>query len=162
MQKHILSVAVAASLLCAGGVGFAQNAPIKSTQTTTTTTTVATPPGALSENAIKSAIATAGYKEVKDLEFEDGVWEAKARGGNDNWVRIKVGPATGKVYQADAPSKLNQDEVKAKLTAQGYQNIHGVDFDDGLWNVDAKDARGQKVDLLVDPDDGSVVAVEQD
>jgi Peptidase propeptide and YPEB domain len=158
MQKRMLSTALAASLLCAGGVVFAQNVPAQSTRTAT----VSAPAGALSEDAIKADIASAGYKEVKGLKFKDGVWQAKARGGNDNWVRIKVGPSTGKVYQADAPSTLNADEIKAKLTAQGYQNIGHVKFDDGLWSADAKNAQGQDVDLLVDPNDGSVVAVEQD
>lgn len=162
MQKHILAAAVAASLLCVGGMAFAQDAPMTSTQTTTTTTTVAETSAALSESTIKSHIAEAGYKEVKGLKFKNGVWQAKARGGNDNWVHIKVGPTTGKVYQADAPSKLNKDEIKAKLTAQGYQNIDDVDFDNGLWKADAKNAQGKDVDLLVDPNDGSVVATKQD
>ena len=162
MEKHMLSAALAASLLCASGMAFAQDAPMQSTQTTTTTTTVSSPAGALTESQIKSDIAGAGYKEVSGLEFEDGVWEAKARGGNDNWVSIKVGPTTGKVYQADAPSRLNEDEIKAKLTAQGYQNIHDVEFDEGLWSADAKNPQGEDVDLLVDPDDGSVVASGHD
>lgn len=162
MEKRMLSAALAASLLCAGGMAFAQDAPVQATQTTTTTTTVQTSSNALTEDQIKSDIANAGYKEVKGLQFKNGVWMAKARGGNDNWVRIRVGPTTGKVYQADAPSRLNQDEIKAKLTAAGYQNIHDVEFDNGLWSADAKSPQGENVDLLVDPDDGSVVASEHD
>lgn len=162
MEKRMLSAALAASLLCAGGVASAQNAPVQATKTTTTTTTVATSSNALTEDQIKSDIASAGYKEVKGLQFKNGVWMAKARGGNDNWVRIRVGPTTGKVYQADAPSRLNQDEIKAKLTAAGYQNVHDVEFDNGLWSADAKSPQGDDVDLLVDPDDGSVVASEHD
>lgn len=134
------------------------------TQTTTTVTTwTAEPPtGALSEEAIKTAIASAGYKEVKGLEFKNGVWRSKARGGNDKWVKLAVGPVNGTVYPADAPSKLNEDEISAKLAAAGYQNIHDVDFDDGLWRADAKNAHGDDVDLLVDPDNGSVVAKSHD
>jgi hypothetical protein len=161
MQKHTLAAVLSATLLIAGGAAFAQDAPVQTT-TTTTTTRVGTPGGALSEPVIKADIGNAGYQEVKGLEFKDGVWQAEARGGNDKWVRIKVGPTTGKVYQADAPSRLNEDEIKAKLTAQGYQNIDDVEFDDGLWSADAKNPEGKKVDLLVDPDDGSVVAVKQD
>ena len=161
MQKHTVAAALSATLLVAGGAAFAQDAPVQTT-TTTTTTRVSTPSGALSEPVIKADIANAGYQEVKGLEFKDGVWQAKARGGNDKWVRIKVGPTTGKVYQADAPSRLTENEVKAKLTAQGYQNIDDVEFDDGLWSADAKNPEGKKVDLLVDPDDGSVIAVKQD
>ncbi len=77
-------------------------------------------------------------------------------------VKIKVAPVTGKVYQADAPSKLNEDEVKAKLTAQGYTNIGHVKFDNGLWSADVQDKSGKALDVLVDPDDGSVVAKSQD
>jgi hypothetical protein len=161
MQKHMLAAALSAILLLAGSAASAQDAPMQTT-TTTTTTRVDSPAGALSESAIKADIANAGYQEVKDLEFEDGVWQAEARGGNDKWVHIKVGPTTGKVYEADAPSRLNEDEIKAKLTAQGYQDVDDVEFDDGLWSADATNPQGKKVDLLVDPNDGSVVAVKQD
>ena len=167
MRTRILGVALSGALMtCTFGGSWAHEAPAQATQqTTTTTTTTATfpkPTGALSEDAIKGDIAQAGYKEVKSLEFKNGVWDAKARGGNDNWVRIKVAPVTGKVYQADAPSRLNQDEVKAKLTAQGFQDIDDVEFDDGLWRAEAQDTDGRDVDLLVDPDDGRVVAKSQD
>ena len=162
MDKRMLSAALAASLLCAGGMACAQTPPVQATQTTTTTTTVETSSNALTEDQIKTDIGNAGYKEVKGLEFKNGVWMAKARGGNDNWVRIRIGPTTGKVYQADAPSRLNQDEIKAKLTAAGYQNVHDVEFDDGLWSADAKSPQGEDVDLLVDHDDGSVVASQHD
>ena len=161
MHKHTFAAALSATLLLAGGAAFAQDAPMQTT-TTTTTTRVGSPTGALSESAIKADIANAGYQEVKGLKFEDGVWQAKARGGNDKWVHIKIGPTTGKVYEADAPSRLNKDEIKAKLTAQGYQDVDDVDFDDGLWSADAKNPQGKKVDVLVDPNDGSVVAVKED
>ena len=74
---------------------FAQDMPAtarsasatQTTETTETTTTVTTwtsqpPTGALTEDAIKTSIANAGYKEVKDLKFKDGVWRSEARGGN--------------------------------------------------------------------------------
>lgn len=112
----------------------------------------------MNEEAIRSAIASAGYKQVKGLEFKDGVWRSKARGGNKKWVRLAVGPVTGRVYPSDAPSRLNEDEVSAKLTAAGYQNVKHVKFDHGLWSAKAKSVQGHSVDLLADPDDGSVVA----
>lgn len=161
MQKHMLAAALSATLLLVGGAALAQEAPMQTT-TTTTTTRLGSPSGALSESAIKADIGSAGYQEVKGLKFKDGVWQAEARGGNDKWTHIKVGPSTGKVYEADAPSKLNEDEVKAKLTAQGYQNIGHVKFDKGLWRADAKNSQGKDVDVLVDPDDGSVVAEQHD
>jgi hypothetical protein len=37
-----------------------------------------------------------------------------------------------------------------------------VKFDEGLWAAEAKTSHGNDVDLLVDPDDGSVVAQSHD
>lgn len=186
MNTHIIKRALPLLIgLSIGGVALAQTTPaptktveqtttrqtttkaaVPTTRDTTTTTTTATtfpkPAHALSEAAIKGHIASAGYKEVKNLRFDDGVWKAKARGGNDNWVKIKVGPVTGKVYPADAPSKLNKSEIKAKLTAQGYENVRDVEFDNGLWEADARTHQGKKVDLLADPDNGDVVARSND
>lgn len=161
MQIRMLPAALAAALLCTGGVALAQTAPTESA-TTTTTTSVGTSSGALRESEIEASVANAGYKKVKGLKFKDGVWQAKARGDNDKWTHIKIGPTTGKVYEADAPSRLNENEVKARLTTQGYQNIGHVKFDKGLWKADARNPQGKDVDLLVDPNDGSVVSVQQD
>ncbi len=154
MRKHVLCLSIGLSL---AGVAAAQTAPVETARLAPTL-----PSGALDEEAIKTSIANAGYKEVKGLNFDDGVWETEARGGDDNWVDLRVAPITGKVYPENAPSRLNSEEIEAKLAAAGYQNIHDVDFDDGLWSVDAENARGDNVDLLVDPDDGSVVAEELD
>jgi len=166
MIKRLLPLLIGLSVCAAVA---AQVAPATSTstartvQTTTTTTwTTQAPAGALSEEAIKTAIANAGYKEVKGLKFEDGVWRSKARGGNHKWVKLAVGPVNGVVYPADAPSKLNQNEVNAKLAAAGYQNIKDVEFDHGLWSAEAKTPHGSDVDLLVDPNNGAVVAKSHD
>lgn len=165
MRKIILPALIS---LAVSSVAFAQTAPtavhVDARQSGAPATMPAAHPAsnALSEANIKTLIANAGYKEVKGLEFKKGVWRTKARGGNDKWAELAVGPISGKVYKADAPSKLNADEVTAKLSAAGYQHIHDVEFEGGLWSVDASTADGADVDLLVDPDDGSVVANQRD
>jgi hypothetical protein len=168
MIKRLLPLAIALSV-SVSGVVLAQTTPTQAspatqtasaTETTTTTTTWTTeqPAGAMSQEAIETSIANAGYKEVENLKFKDGVWRTKARGGNKKWVKLAVGPVSGRVYPADAPSKLNEDEVSAKLAADGYQNVKHVKFDDGLWSADAKTPHGEDISLLADPTDGSVVA----
>jgi hypothetical protein len=171
MIKRLLSLLIALSI---GSVAFAQDTPAPppaaaaagatttTTTTTTTTWTTTEPTGALSQEAIETSIANAGYKEVENLKFKDGVWRTKARGGNKQWVKLQVGPLTGRVYPADAPSKLNEDEVSAKLAGFSYQNVKHVKFDDGLWSADAKTPHGEDVALLADPADGSVVAKSRD
>jgi len=169
MIKRMLPLLIGLSVC---GAALAQDMPATARSTTTqhTTTTTVTktrwavqpPMGGSTEEAVKTAIANAGYKEVKGLKFKDGVWRSKARGGNKQWVELAVGPVNGKVYAADAPSKLTKDEISAKLATAGYQNIDDVEFDDGLWSAEAKTPHGDDVDLLVDPDDGSVVAKSRD
>ena len=166
MSKRLLPLLIGLSI---GGAVLAQTQPSpmtasSTTKVTTTTSTWSTQPpnGAKTEDAIKAAIAGAGYKEVKGLAFKDGVWRGKARGGNKKWVKLAVGPVSGKVYPSNAPSRLNEDEVNAKLTAAGYQNVKVVKFDHGLWSAEARSPQGHRVDLLADPDDGSVVAQSRD
>ena len=167
MIKRMLPLLIGLSVC---SVALAQDAPANAqtaTTTSRTTTTVSTwaaqpPAGALSEENIKTAIANAGYQEVKDLKFDDGVWRTKARGGNAQWVQLAVGPVNGKVYVDGAPSRLNKDEVRAKLAAAGYQDVHDVEYEHGLWSADATTAGGMDVDLLVDPDNGNVVAKSRD
>jgi len=174
MIKRVLPLTIGTLIgLSMSAAAFAQNMPAAATpsatatQTTETTTTVTSwtsqpPTGALTEDAIKTSIANAGYKEVKDLKFKDGVWRSDARGGNKKWVKLAVGPVNGKVYPADAPAKLNENEVKAQLATAGFQNVKDVKFADGLWAAEAKSRGGHDVNLLVDPTDGSVVARSND
>lgn len=173
MIKRVLPPTIAMLIgLSMTAAAFAQDMPASArsasaTQTTETTTTVMTwttqpPSGALTEDAIKTSIANAGYKEVKDLKFKDGVWRTEARGGDKKWVKLAVGPVNGKVYPEAAPSKLNENEVKAQLATAGYQNVMHVKFDEGLWSADARSHSGHDVNLLVDPTDGAIVAKSRD
>jgi hypothetical protein len=167
MTKQLLPLLIGLSLL---NVAVAQDMPspaqsvIGTSETTNAVTTWATTPpsGALTEDAIKTSIANAGYKEVKGLKFKDGVWRSEARGGNKQWVKLAVGPVNGRVYPADGPSKLNENEVKAKLASDGYENVGHVKFDEGLWSASAKTSHGADVSVLIDPSDGSVVARSHD
>lgn len=167
MRNTMLFAVVAAVLAvpASAQVTPSATAPASAMSTSARATTLATVPArknALSERMIKSSIAKAGYKVVKGLEFDDGVWRTEARGGNERWMDLVVDPVTGKVYPEDAPSKLNAEEIQAALVAAGYQDVNNVEFAEGLWSVDAENAHGLDVDLLVDPDNGNVIAESRD
>lgn len=46
---------------------------------------------------------------------------------------------------------LNQQEISAHLTQQGYTDVHDLKFDDGVWSARARSGNGQRVTLRVDP-----------
>jgi hypothetical protein len=171
MQIVRRMIALAPFALMAGGVALAQELPpappppgvaTQRTTTTTTTTTFPRPADALGQDVIMQNIAAAGYRDVEDLDFRNGLWVGTARDGAGNSVKIMVAPVSGRVYVANEPSRLDKEEIEARLTAQGYENIDDLDFDDGIWRAEARDSTGQDVDLIIDPTDGTVIASKQD
>lgn len=172
MQIVRRMIALAPFALMAGGVALAQELPpppppppgvaTQRTTTTTTTTTFPRPENALSQDVIMQNIAAAGYRDVEGLQFSNGLWVGTARDSTGNTVRIMVAPVTGRVYLASQPSPLTQADIEARLTAQGYQDIDDLDFDDGIWRAEARNSAGQDVDLIIDPTDGTVIASKED
>lgn len=149
MRKILIALSIGALM---AGPAFADTAP-----TTTPSNTTTAPAAALTQDEVEGSIAMAGFKEVKGVTFKNGVWQADARGGDKEWVELNVHPLTGKIFQEGTPSRLNQEEIEAKVTAAGYQNVKDVDFKNGLWMAQADNGKGKEVHLMVDPDNGSVI-----
>ena len=51
----------------------------------------------LSEADVRAKLATAGYTNVHDVDYEDGIWNAEADDPQGKDVELKVDPRTGKV-----------------------------------------------------------------
>lgn len=145
------TIALALSALLAAPA-FADTMP-----TTAPSNTSVAPSTALTQAQVEGDIATAGFKEVRSLKFAHGIWQADARGGDKEWVAIYVHPLSGKIFKEGTPSPLNKQEIEAKVTAAGYQNVKGVNFKNGLWMAEAENGSGKDVDLTIDPDDGSII-----
>ena len=174
MQSLRRMIALAPMALLVAGAAFAQDVPppppppdaavptgTQRTVTTTTTTWVR-PADALPQDAIMQNIAVAGYRDVEDLQYSNGVWVANARDRGGDSVKILIAPVSGHVYAADEPSQLDRSEIEARLTAQGYQDVDDLDFDDGIWRAEARNSSGRDVDLLIDPINGQVIASKED
>ncbi len=52
---------------------------------------------ALPRNQVRAALEAAGYRRVRDLEFDDGFWEAEADNAQGREVELVVHPLTGAV-----------------------------------------------------------------
>ncbi|PWK89668.1 PepSY domain-containing protein [Fulvimonas soli] len=55
----------------------------------------------LSERDVRAALSTQGYTDVHDVDFEDGLWRAKAENGAGKHVRLEVDPESGRVVASD-------------------------------------------------------------
>lgn len=126
-------------------------------------------PGA---QAVREALQRAAYRNIRDIEFDDGFWEAEARKSTGEKVELVLHPLTLEVLSeageygvndgAAGGSRLAASEIRAALEAAGYRNIHDLEFDDGVWEADAINAAHQRVELKIDPLGGQVLREKLD
>ncbi len=107
---------------------------------------------------VAATLAAAGYAEVQEVEFDDGLWEAEVRRADGRWTEVHVDPATGEVFDdANAAGQLDLAGVLAALERQGYTQANDIDRDGGTWSAEAIDPRGQRVELRLAGTDGRVL-----
>jgi uncharacterized membrane protein YkoI len=142
-QLLALSIALAVS-----GTAFAQAAP-------------ANTGSPMTEADIRASLANEGYSEINDVEFKEGVWTADAKSADGNHVELKVGN-DGKVIPDKGVATISKDRIVIMAQEAGYKNVHDVDFEGGVWKVEAEMADGTDVELKMDPNDGHILGSEQD
>jgi uncharacterized membrane protein YkoI len=116
----------------------------------------------LTQAQVRAKLESQGYTKVNDLKFEDGVWKADARSADGNRVDVRIDATTGEVFPDEQVANLSEADVRAKLAAAGYTNVHDVDYEDGIWNAEADDPAGKDVELKIDPKTGKVMGKEKD
>src|SRR5690606_13498514 len=117
---------------------------------------------ALTAAEVRARIEAQGYTKVNDVEFEDGVWTADVRSADGNRVDLSINPVTGEIYPDEQVANLGEADIKAKLAAAGYANVHDIEFDDGVWKAEAEDAQGKDVELRLDPGTGKGIGKVRD
>lgn len=112
---------------------------------------------ALTQQEIVSELTQQGYTDVHDIDFRDGVWTAHARSGDGARVKLRVDPITGKAYPNKQVSRINETDVRAMLSSEGYTHVHDVDFDHGVWTAKARNNAGTRVSLEIDAQSGRII-----
>lgn len=116
-----------------------------------------------SADAVIDKLTGAGYAEVRDVEKDDGLWEADVRGADGKFYELHIVPASAEILDArgDRPV-LSADEILAALEADGYSNVDDLDLDEAVWEAEAQAADGSRVDLVINGFDGSVLVSSVD
>lgn len=112
---------------------------------------------ALTEQEIVAQLSQQGYTDVHDVDFRDGVWTAHARSGDGAHVKLRVDPVTGRAYPNKQVSRVNEMDVRAMLSSQGYTHVHDVDFHHGVWTAKARNEAGVRVSLQIDAQSGRII-----
>jgi uncharacterized membrane protein YkoI len=110
---------------------------------------------------VRATLANEGYSEINDVEFKEGVWTADAKSADGNHVELKVSNE-GKIIPDKGVATISKDQVIIIAQEAGYKNVHDVDFEGGVWKVEAERADGTDVELKMDPNDGHILGSEQD
>ena len=141
---HAIRPALLAAALAVAGVASAQQ------------------PEAMTEAQVRATLEAKGYTKVNDVKFADGVWKSDARSADGNRVDVRLDAKSGEIFPDEQVAQMSESDVRAALSAQGYTNVHDVDYEDGIWNAEADDPAGKDVELKIDPDTGKVMGKEKD
>lgn len=117
---------------------------------------------ALTEHEVRKQLAEQGYTKVNDVKFVDGVWKADARSAEGNRVDVRIDAKSGRVFPDEQVANLSEADVRARLSAAGYTNVHDVEYENGIWNAEGDDPGGRDVALKIDPASGKVIGKEKD
>ena len=144
MNNRPLRTALSAAALTLAGSGIAQAQ------------------NALTAPQVRAHLESQGYTDIKDVKFEDGMWEADATSADGKKVDVKLDPRNGTVYPDKAVSHLDEADIRAQLSSAGYTGVSDVKLDDGMWKAKGRTATGEKVEIRLDSATGAVVAQEKD
>lgn len=125
--------------------------------------------GAIDSRRVQELVQAAGYARVRDMEFDDGFWEVEAIDSQGREIDLVLHPISGEILNGPSTpgpggaAPLNHQQVLAALTQAGYTQVKSLDYDDkGYWEAEAINPQGQRVDVDVDPYNGSVLREEID
>jgi hypothetical protein len=119
---------------------------------------VATAQGqALTQREVSAQLTQQGYTDVHDLEFQDGIWTARARSADGERVSVRVDPVSGQAYPNKQVSLISEGDIRSSLSVQGYTDVHDVDFHHGIWTVKARNSAGVRVALQIDAQSGRII-----
>lgn len=142
-RKPTLTLAIALAVVA--GTSFAQN-----------------PAGNLTTTDVIQLVERAGYTHVRDVEFDDGLWDVEATTADGRSVDLKIDPDNGEIIDPFAAPSLSAADVASRLQSQGFSNVRDIEFDDGYYDVEATGPDGRNVDLKVHPRDGRILNQDQD
>ncbi|WP_233843400.1 PepSY domain-containing protein [Dyella sp. 2HG41-7] len=138
-MKKVASLTIAVALGCAGAT-WAQDQD-----------------QALTKQQVVGDLTQQGYSDIHDVGFRDGVWTARARSGDGSRVKLRVDPVTGKAYPNKQVSRMEEADVRAMLSEEGFTHVHDLDFEHGIWTARAKNPNGERVSLKIDAQSGRII-----
>ncbi len=104
-----------------------------------------------------TALKTKGYSVVKKIEFDDGIYEAKALNALGKEIKVKINAKTGEIEKdKDNVAWLSALDVAKKVEDAGYRNISKIDAEGKEYEVKALNKEGKETKLLINAQSGEI------
>ena len=98
---------------------------------------------------------------IAALTLAAGIAGTAYAGSNDDADR-RVGEASVSIERDGDSTVLPMEAMLARLRAAGYTEIRKVERERGRYEVEGRDAQGERVELYVDARTGEVLKAERD
>ncbi|HAI59074.1 MAG TPA: hypothetical protein DCM32_04255 [Xanthomonadaceae bacterium] len=120
--------------------------------------------GGLTIEELRRLLTAAGYRDLREFEFDEGLWEVEAINRAGVRVELLVHAVSGRVVSETPYGRppanagfLTAYEVGARLVSLGYTYVRVIKFDDGKWEVEARHPAGHRVEIYVDARSGAIL-----
>jgi uncharacterized membrane protein YkoI len=117
------------------------------------------PEGSKKMTTVLKNLKSAGYKAVGEIEYDDGVFKAKAMNAQNQFVKVRVDAKTGKVVKPKknaAKKAIGLLKAAKKVESAGYSRIYEMETKPRAYKVKAFNKEGKRVELSVDADTGEI------
>ncbi len=104
-----------------------------------------------------------GYKDIRKIKFDDGVYKAEVINDQGQKVKLRINPQTGKVNpQARMHQSISMLDAIKKVQTIGYQRIYKVEFEHGVYKIEARDKQSEKVKVTINSQSGQIIRTKRD
>ncbi|TNF66530.1 MAG: hypothetical protein EP298_08750 [Gammaproteobacteria bacterium] len=101
---------------------------------------------------------------IKEVEYDDGYYQAEIINENGHKIDLKINPMTGKV---NPPKNINTSFIsmsKAISTAEkaGFKDFTSISLEHGIYKIKAHDKQSQETKIILNAKTGKVIYSELD
>lgn len=116
------------------------------------------PSRTLPMSEILKIVQTRGYSAIREVEFDDGLYEVEALDEKGNQIIVRINPHTGDFINTQKPKKYPVSILEAaqKIEDAGYHHIYKIETHGSQYEVNALDKKGKKVKLRLDASTGKI------
>jgi len=171
IAKNTLFAGIAAVAMTVGIAAVAQDRDLRSAA------------GNMTTSAAIENLTAAGYANIREIEFEDGVYEAKIFMPTGEQKKVLLDPVSGTISDHQksrkgirswfgkmahswdddhklADGSLSAMEVAQLIEADGRHRLVELEVEDGVYEAKVANAQGQHDKLRIDPVSGQPISTK--